>query len=227
MRFRPAVLLLLFAAPLLSAAPPKLTFSPANPKAGELVMVVADAPAKFKLPDGVIVFNSGDGKGIVFPLPDGGCTVLAAPTDPAPLADVASVEIGRGARPVPPAPVPPGPAPPGPQPLPDGKFGLAKASRDGYAKVTGADKAAGAKALASANRSHASAIAAGGIPAAPATILAEWRKANNAAVDAATWKPWGEAVAAKLSDLYRAGKLPDKAAWVDAFNEIADGLKGD
>lgn len=130
-----------------------------------------------------------------------------------------------GDAPPTPVPVPPGPGP-GPGPAPDGPMGLSKASRDGAGKVTAADKAAGAKSLASANRSHASAVAAGGVPAVPATILAKWRESNGLAVDGAAWKPWADAVSARLAELYGAGKLSDKAAWVAAFNEIADGLEG-
>lgn len=119
--------------------------------------------------------------------------------------------------------IPPGPNPPGP--LPDGALGLIKASRDGLAKVASPTKDADAAKLAKAQRGIASAIAAGGVTQ-PAAILAAWRDANRAAVDGATWKPWGEAVSAALSKVHADGKLPDKAAWVAAFEEIAAGLDG-
>ena len=124
-----------------------------------------------------------------------------------------------------PAP-PPKPKPdpePKPEPKPDGALGLIKASREGAAKVDSAGKAAESKALATAQRGVASAVAAGGLTK-PADILKAWRDANNAAVPAAAWKPWGEAVSGELSKLYAAGKLPDPAAWRKAFEEIAEGL---
>ena len=129
--------------------------------------------------------------------------------------------INPGTAPTPPGPNPPGPTPPGP--LPDGALGLIKASRDGLAKVT-TDKGQAA-ALAKAQRSHASAVAASAFPSA-AAILAGWREANRVAANTVSWAPWGEVVSAKLSDLYRAGKLPDSASWSAAFNEIASGLDG-
>ena len=127
---------------------------------------------------------------------------------------------------------PPEPDPgPGPAPKPDdGRLGLVKASRDGAAKVTSATKSAQAKALAEANRALASKIAAGGT-ADPATaagataVLAEWRKGNNEAADAASWSPWGGACGAALQQLYKDGRLAAKSDWVDAFNEIARGLE--
>lgn len=113
------------------------------------------------------------------------------------------------------------PPTPGPGPvLPDGPLGLRKASRDGAAKV--GDKAA-AKKLATAQRSVASAVMAGGLTT-PADILAAWREANRAAADAVAWKPWADSVTPALSKLHADGKLADKTAWGAAFNEMADGL---
>lgn len=126
-----------------------------------------------------------------------------------------------------PPPVPPGPGPgPGPAPAPDGPLGLTKASREGAAKVpAGPDKAAQQAKLAAAQRQHASAVAAGAFTT-PATILAGWRAANNAAVPAAAWSAWATDVSAALQALYTAGKLPDKLAWSEAFLEMAVGLGG-
>jgi hypothetical protein len=121
---------------------------------------------------------------------------------------------------------PPKPKPepePDPKPKPDGALGLIKASREGAAKVVSTGKAAESKALATAQRGVASAVAAGGLTK-PADILKAWRDANNAAVPAAAWKPWGEAVSGELSKLYAGGKLPDAKAWAAAFEEIAEGL---
>jgi len=109
-----------------------------------------------------------------------------------------------------------------PPPLPDGEFGLIKASREGLAKVT--DKAAALK-LAAVQRSHASACAAGAFPDF-AAALEGWRAANKGAVDAATWAPWGVAVSTQLKAAYTGNKLPTKTQWAAAFSEIADGLEG-
>jgi hypothetical protein len=115
----------------------------------------------------------------------------------------------------------PGPVPP--SPLPDGPLGLRKASRDGLAKVPGGK--ADAKKLATAQRSVASAVMAGGLTA-PADILAAWREANRAAVaDPAAWSPWAGVVSPVLAKLYADGKLADKTAWSAAFNEISLGLE--
>lgn len=100
---------------------------------------------------------------------------------------------------------------------------LAKASKDAADKSS---PAAGERAaLARAQRSIASAINAGGITK-PVDILKAWRDANNAAVTAANWKVWAEAMSAALAKLYGDGKLPNPKAWADAFTEIANGLEG-
>lgn len=115
-----------------------------------------------------------------------------------------------------------GPAPgPDPVPLPDGKFGLIKVSREGAAKVS--DRSLNG-ALAKSQRAIASAIQAGGL-VAPADILKAWRDGNNAAVSSAVWKPWGDAVTPALQKLHADGKLFDKATWAAAFIEIAEGLE--
>lgn len=112
---------------------------------------------------------------------------------------------------------------PGPVPAPDGKFGLIKASRDGLAKV--ADKA-DSVALARAQRSHASAVAAGAFADAPA-ITVGWRAANRAAVTNPTaWANWATMVSAALASAHATGKLVTFGDWADAFREIADGLGG-
>jgi hypothetical protein len=126
---------------------------------------------------------------------------------------------------VPVVPVPPKPVDPVEPKLPEGELGLIKASRDGLAKVVSEKKAEEAKALATAQRSLASVIAAGGL-LKPNDILLNWRDGNNRAVPAAVWKPWGEVVGAKLEAAYKAGKLPDGKAWAAAFEEIATGLGG-
>lgn len=117
-----------------------------------------------------------------------------------------------------------GPRPPDPV-KPDGVLGLIKASRDGLARVTVATKAADAVKLAKSQRGLASAIAAGGL-SQPAAILAAWRDGNRASVDAAAFKPWADSVTPALQKLYTDGKLPDKAAWISAFTELAEGLEG-
>jgi len=121
-----------------------------------------------------------------------------------------------------PGPTPPGPNPPAPQP--DGKLGLVKASRDGFAKVAaGREKA---PELAKAQRAHASAVAAGAFGNDAPRILAGWRDSNKAAVDATQWAEWGRAVSSKLAELHAAGKLTTAADWAAAFEEVAQGLGG-
>lgn len=117
------------------------------------------------------------------------------------------------------------PKPPIPVPVPVPVVSaLAKVSREGLAMV--ADKTS-AKALADANRALASKIAAGahGEPPVAAAVLAEWRKVNNEAATAATWKPWADLVSPALQRQYTSGGLSSKAQWVEAFNEIAKGLE--
>jgi hypothetical protein len=120
----------------------------------------------------------------------------------------------------------PRPPPDPPKPLPDGKLGLVKASRDGLARVAGTNRDANAKALAASQRGLATAVLAGRVNDPP-KILAAWRDGNRAAVTTPdAWKGWGEVVSAALAKLYADGKLPDAAAWSAAFEEIALGLEG-
>jgi hypothetical protein len=113
-----AVLLLVALAGFATAAPPALTVTPAAPKAGDVVTVSSPAPVKFRVPAGLAVLASPDGRSIAFFLPAASVTLLAAASDPAPLADVAVVAVGTGGPipPAPPAPAPPAPAPPAPGP---------------------------------------------------------------------------------------------------------------
>lgn len=123
-------------------------------------------------------------------------------------------------------PIPPEPIPPNPTPTPDSRFGLVGVSKAAAASIaTYPAKPTDQAKLAGAQRSLASAIAAGGVQPTAAAILTAWQRANNDAVPAATWGPWGTTVAAKLKELYSAKKLATKADWVDAFNEIAQGLE--
>jgi hypothetical protein len=186
------------------------------PKGGAVIWdVLPEVGDTEQLPDGRIVFTGPAGtytvKARVVTLDGKGGVGIAEHR--------AVVVVGAG-----PNPLPPGPGPgPGPVPLPDGELGLRKASRDGAAGVP-APHAAQRAALAKAQRSHASAVAAGAFPG-PAEYLAGWRAANTAAATPAGWKPWADAVSAKLADLYRSGKLPAAGAWAEAFNEIAAGLE--
>lgn len=128
-----------------------------------------------------------------------------------------------------PKPPDPTPVPPTPTPVPpDGEYGLVKASRDGYAKVT-ADRHL-VDLLAAAQRAHASAVAAGAFKDA-AAILDGWRAANNQAVSSsptgkASWTAWGNVVSPRLQELYNAKKLTTNAEWAAAFREVATGLDG-
>jgi hypothetical protein len=193
----------------------RLTAADVGPKTGVLWRVRGPGPVDFATPR--------KGRELVFVAPPGKYTVslLTVKTTAAgPELDEVETEVVVGIPdPMPPKPVPPTP----PDPVkPDGELGLRKASRDGAGKVAGA--AAHRAALAKANRSHASAVAAGAFPDAPA-YLAGWRDANKASgADPAAWKPWAEAVSARLAELHKAGKLPGKSEWAAAFTEIADGL---
>lgn len=160
-----------------------------------------------------------------------------------PFAAVAAGKGGEQARadfavvigaPGPPTPVPPGPGPTPPQP--DGQLGLIKASRDGLAKInlTAPNKVSQAAKLAAAQRSIASAIAAGaysaqaaqGKEALAAAILADLRGAQNAAVSAADWQNWASVVSSQVQALYQGGRLASTADWRVALEEVARGLEG-
>ncbi len=127
---------------------------------------------------------------------------------------------------VPPDPGP-GPTPPDPpSPPPDGELGLIKVSRDGMVQVTSPGKAAEAKRLADANRTHAAQVASGVYPSA-ATILEGWRVANKSALSATeqqAWAPWATVITARVEALHKGKKLPGDKEWAAAFLEIADGL---
>jgi hypothetical protein len=141
-----------------------------------------------------------------------------------PVYAVTTLVVGQSPEPPGPGPGPPDPPNP-PTPQPDGAMGLIKASREGLAKVTVADKAKQAAALAAKQKAHAAAVAAGAF-AGPAAILDGWRQINREAVNASEWAPWGQAVSAQLSALHSAGKLTGNAAWSEAFKEVATGLGG-
>jgi hypothetical protein len=136
-----------------------------------------------------------------------------------------------GTGPPTPPPDPDVPTPPTPQP--DGALGLIKASRDGMAKVPAASRAKAA-ALANAQRSIKSALAAGayaaqaqqGAEALAAAVLRDVRAAGNAAVAGADWSAWTANCAPVLNALYVAGRLKTVKDWENALEEIAIGLTG-
>lgn len=142
-----------------------------------------------------------------------------------------AVQVGKAPDPV----IPPNPPnPPGPVPV-DGALGLSKAAREGLTSLTGLDAATrmvGIKALASFNRSHASAVAAGGAGLQGGSFSAkvaveEWAQGQtNAIADLSgeKWVPWGKVVTERFNVLFQDGKLKTKADYVAAFNEIAAGL---
>lgn len=228
---RLAHLWLLLAAPALHAgpapeAPPVVTLKLVAPKSvepGKRLVIVAETKAPkvtWDVPAGVDALPL-DGKRLaVWALP-GSYEFRALVPSGEDVVSAKVVVVVTGPRP---PPVPPGPGPKPPDPLPDGKLGLVKASRDGFAKVTaGREKAAE---LARAQRAHASAVAAGAFGDDAAKILAGWRDANRAAVSAADYAEWGRAVSAKLAELHGAGKLPTRAEWAAAFEEVSQGLGG-
>lgn len=135
--------------------------------------------------------------------------------------EATAVVIVEGTEPTP-SPTPT----PVPTPLPDGEFGLIKASRDGMSKVTSTTKADQAKRLAQAHRTHSSSVAAGTFNTVE-DILDGWRTSNRkvfSADEQTAWRPWADAVKAKLDELVKAKKLNSNNDWSDAFREIAQGL---
>lgn len=133
------------------------------------------------------------------------------------------VDVG-GKKPDPDPIVPPDPA------KPDGKLGLRKASREGAARAPPSVRPVESQSLAYKQRSLAAAIQAGAVNTGgqfdPALALVKWREGNNASVaDKNAWAAWAAACSAKLEALFKAGSLPDKSAWADAFIEIAEGLE--
>jgi hypothetical protein len=120
----------------------------------------------------------------------------------------------------------PGPTPKPDDPvnpvLPDGPLGLRKVSRDGARAVA---LPADAAKLAGANRSTASAVAAGGAGSTAASYLARWREGNKGAgVSEAAWAPWATAASGGLQAAYKGGRLTTAGTWAAAFTELADGL---
>lgn len=136
-----------------------------------------------------------------------------------------------GVSPTPnPGPSPgPGPNPvPVPVPTPIDKFGLVKASHDGARLNIAANAKQEAELLASANRSLASAIAAGGIqPDTPKGYLDAWRAYNaGAGVTPANWSLWNTVTSTRLREVNETLKLlKTRADWAQAFNDIAAGLE--
>lgn len=131
--------------------------------------------------------------------------------------------------PAPPKPDDPIPPPkPKPDPTPD-ELGMVKASRDGLAAVGDfEDKARHAAVMAKGLRAAAAKLAAGGIPFEVGAIRREVQAACDAigGGNTALWVAWDKTVSAKVVELDRAGRLREKAAWVQLINEIAAGLGG-
>lgn len=199
------------------ADPPGLKVTgPDSVEVGKKCVLVAETKATkvtWRAPAGVDVLPL-DGKRLAVWAPPGTYRLTALVPVGEDVVWVEHVLIVTGHGPQPP------PVPPVPQP--DGKLGLVKASRDGLAGVTDRTKA---RELAAAQRSHASAVAAGAYGDDAAQILAGWRDANKRAVDPVAWGPWGVAVSTRLADLYRDGKLKTRADWAAAFEEVAAGLE--
>jgi len=125
-----------------------------------------------------------------------------------------------------PEPAPPEPQPPQPSPVPDGLFGISKLAFELAGSVVSPNRAAEARALATAAETVAATIAAGAV-SSPQEILQALLAANNAAVGQAipAWTPWGAAIGLKLRELYHAGRLKTAADWSACLREIAIGLQ--
>jgi hypothetical protein len=118
---------------------------------------------------------------------------------------------------------PPQPHQPEEPEVKDGSFGLAKGVYLEARKVR-----IGAKELAGSFRGIASAVANGTLKD-PKAILANLKKSNNSALQAAgiqpeRWDPFGEWLEEKLWTLYQDGKLSKPADYAAAFEEIVVGL---
>lgn len=148
---------------------------------------------------------------------------------------VASNKTGEQSRktftvPVGPAPTP---VPPAPVPVPeDGRLGMVKVSRDGYAQVMRSEGRASVKANA---ETFASQIAAGAYrphesDAQVRLLFKDWAD-SNAKILASdvtlydAWLKWADPVGKGMYNLYTAKKLTTKQDWVDAFRETAQGLE--
>lgn len=145
-----------------------------------------------------------------------------------------TVTIGTPTPPVPPTPpTPPGPPVP-PVPIPDGKYGLGPVSFNVASTQVPADFRKYAStvnnSLADNFESVAAAIAAGSFTTADAANkeLAgknRFTLSDPAALNA--WMPFFNAWTAKVTDLNKAGKLPNIASeYAVAYKETAVGLRG-
>lgn len=116
---------------------------------------------------------------------------------------------------------------PSPITVDDSRYGLVKVSSQGAALVKGATKADEAGVIAQAHIDAADAASK-----SPYYLVADMQKAVPAKIaehlsadrrDA--WKPWQSAVAAAVKAMEEAGKLIGREDWIEAYREIAAGLK--
>lgn len=125
----------------------------------------------------------------------------------------------------------PGPGPvPNPTPvLPDGRFGLAKTSYSLATTKVAFERIKGAAILASSFDSISSAIAAGAYKTTD-SILKASRDANNSAlkengIDSTSWDEFGTELQNTLYQMHKDKKLVTTDDYVDAWKEIAVGLR--
>ena len=133
-------------------------------------------------------------------------------------------------KPIPtPAPIPtptPGPAP---SLFPNEKLGLSTVSYNLASVISPAGKIALVP-LSDSFSGIASKIAAGVGPTTAADILKETKASNTAAlstakVDSTLWAAWNKSIGDTVYGLYSAKKINTTDDWVQAWNEIAIGLK--
>lgn len=138
-------------------------------------------------------------------------------------------------NPTPPNPNPPQPDPPQPDPpkppnpddLPFGKFGISRFVAAETLKITGADRAAKAEAVAKVFDSVASAIVAGGLNSAKEILdaIVEGNRTALGSPPPAEWIVWGKELSNRLASIYNSGVLKNSDDWSTLCLEIAQGLR--
>lgn len=220
----------------LGAPPEPKIIGPTGGQPGDILLLDAtqsvaehfDWQVTPKLPEGrpTILPIEGGKKCLVTSVP-GAYTVFLAASNPE---GVKIVEwgINVGGDPTPPTPGPPTPTPPIPTPpTPDnGKFGLAADVAKWAATVSGPARVDDAHKLAGAFEAAAAEIVAGQ-ETQPQQFLAVLMRHNSAAITKdrqAAWAAFSDAFVAKVTELYKAGKLVARDDWATLFREISAGL---
>ncbi len=125
-----------------------------------------------------------------------------------------------------PLPDPDVPTPPTPRPLPDGKYKLAKLSRDLAMRELTAESRQRAADVAGAHRAVSAQIAAGALKGQESILRALSTKLRDTlGEDFDVWKKWGQATMQAMSELSEKGELKTDDDFAVAFAELALGLE--